>query len=753
MASPTGSVSIYPHDASQQVVQDAQKIADPPLWHICGVEAFVQAVDALTIISATNIKGTIIYANDRFSQISGYSRTELVGQNHRILNSGHHPPAFFKEMWETLVRGEIWRGQIKNRAKDGSFYWVDTAITPFKDDRGKIQGYTSTRIDITKEKAQNFQLELALNNMARGLSMFDAQARLIVNNNLYRDIYQLPIELTQPGTPFSEIIGYYEKTETGRDSKKDIEKQSRWIKRYVAKLTRGETSSHIQHLKSGRTILVTNQPLPNGGWVDLAEDVTEKERFEAKIAHMAHHDALTDLPNRLMFDERLKLELKRVQRGETFALHLLDLDQFKTVNDKRGHQAGDQLLKAIAERSLRILRQTDMIARMGGDEFAILQTAITTEEEAAAFAERLLDVIKQPYDIGGHQVLVGASIGVAIAPADGNTADQLIKNADMALYQAKAQGGRVFCFFEKELNDRLQARSALVADLREALAAGEIELHYQPIVQIKQNQITGVEALMRWYHPELGPIPPSEFIPLAEEVGLIVPLGDWAIRQACAQVAAWRDPIKVAINVSPLQFKQPGLVATIASALAASGLQPNRLEIEITESVLLNDGEENIAILCQLHQLGVQIALDDFGTGYSSLSYLHRFPLDKIKIDQSFIKNMTTKDETLKIVRAIVMLARSLGMMTTAEGVETKAQLDAVRFEGCDEVQGYLISRPISAGDFERLYLPRVRAQTHSKSDRDVSCADDDGHEVDHAGSVPSVASISGRLRRRQLAS
>lgn len=269
------------------VVQTAQKIADPPLWQICGVAAFVQAVDALAIISATNIKGTIIYANDRFSQISGYSRTELVGQNHRILNSGHHPPAFFKEMWQTIVRGEIWRGQIKNRAKDRSFYWVDTAITPFKDDRGKIQGYTSTRIDITKEKAQNFQLELALNNMARGLSMFDAEARLIVNNNLYRDIYQLPIELTQPGTPFSEIIRWYEETEKGRDGKKVIAQQRTWIKNYIAKLSRGETSSHIQHLKSGRTILVTNQPLLNGGWVDLAEDVTERERFEAKTSPTA----------------------------------------------------------------------------------------------------------------------------------------------------------------------------------------------------------------------------------------------------------------------------------------------------------------------------------------------------------------------------------------------------------------------------------------------------------------------------------
>jgi diguanylate cyclase (GGDEF)-like protein len=445
---------------------------------------------------------------------------------------------------------------------------------------------------------------------------------------------------------------------------------------------------------------------------------------------MAHHDALTDLPNRLMFDERLKLELTRVRRGERFALHLLDLDQFKAVNDKLGHQVGDQLLKAVAERSFRLLRETDMIARMGGDEFAIIQTAITAEGEAATFARRLNDVIKQPYDIGGHQVLVGASIGIALAPADGDTADQLIKNADLALYQAKGHGGRAFCFFEKELNDRLQARSALAADLRKALTAGEIELHYQPIVSLEQNQMTGVEALMRWHHPERGPIPPSEFIPLAEEIGLIVPLGDWAIRQACAQVAAWPEPIKIAINVSPHQFKQPGLVATLASALAASGLQANRLEIEITESILLKDSEANIAVLRQLHSLGVKIVLDDFGTGYSSLSYLQSFPLDKIKIDQAFIKNITTKGDTIKIVRAIVTLARGLGMTTTAEGVETKEQLDIVRCEGCDEAQGYLFSRPLSADDFERLYLPSVRVRTHSKSERDGRGADDDGRGI-----------------------
>jgi len=719
-----------------ELAQPAHQTGDPAcgshaliadrMRSICGLESFVEAFDRLAIISATDIKGTITYVNDEFTRISGYSQAELIGQNHRILKSGYHPRAFFKEMWRTIARGKLWRGETKNRAKDGSAYWVDSTIVPFKDNRGKIQGYVSARINITKQKlaeekllAQNVQLDTALNNMARGLSMFDAQARLIVCNNIYRQIYDLPEALVLPGTPFSEIIRYHMKKETGRDRRGDIEKQRKWIKSHIAKLARGKSFSHTQHLKCGRTVLVTNQPLPNGGWVDLQEDITEKERFEAKIAHMAHHDALTGLPNRVLLDERMDLELARVRRGETLAFHLLDLDYFKVVNDTLGHPIGDELLKAVAERLRGALRDTDMIARMGGDEFAIVQAGIATEGAVASFAQRLVDVVSQPFDIGGHQILVGASLGVALAPADGRSAPELIKNADLALYRAKELGRGTYCFFEAELNERIQARQALAAGLRKALAAGEIELHYQPIVTREHYKMTGVEALLRWRHPERGMILPGEFIPVAEEIGLIVPLGDWAVRQACAQAMAWPDRIKVAVNLSPVQFRRPGLVQTVMGALAASGLPAQRLELEVTETVLLDDNAANLSTLHQLRALGVRIALDDFGTGYSSLSYLQRFPFDKIKIDHSFIKDITTKSESLKIVQAIVMLAHSLGMTTTAEGVETKEQLDAVRFEGCEEIQGYFIGRPVSADDIQRLYLPSDRVGTRSNPERD----------------------------------
>jgi len=564
--------------------------------------------------------------------------------------------------------------------------------------------------------AQKVQLDTALDNMGRGLSMFDAQARLIVCNSFYRQIYDLPEELVQPGTPLADIIRYHVKRESCQDSKVNIENERKWIEDHTAALARGKSFSHTQHLKSGRTVLVTNQPLPHGGWVDVQEDITEKLRFEAKIEHMAHHDGLTDLPNRVLLGERMKWALARVRRGERLAFHLLDLDGFKAINDAFGHPIGDELLKAVAERLRGILRETDTIARMGGDEFAIVQVGTENDEVVTSLARRLIDVISKPYEIRGQHMSVGASIGIALAPADGDTADQLIKNADLALYQAKAQGRGTYCSYDKELSVSIQPRQSLEADLRRALAAGEFDLHYQPIVNLETYQIVGVEALMRWRHPERGMILPGEFIPVAEKSGLIIPLGEWAIRQACTQASAWPDHIKVAVNLSPLQFKGRGLLKVVASALAASGLPASRLELEITETVLLGHTEANVGTLHKLRDLGVRIELDDFGTRYSSLSYLQKFPFDKIKIDQCFIKKLTFEDNSLKIVRAAVMLARSLGLKTTAEGVETKEQLDAVRFEGCDEAQGYFFGRPQPARDIEHLFLPSSNARPSSKN-------------------------------------
>jgi diguanylate cyclase (GGDEF)-like protein len=395
---------------------------------------------------------------------------------------------------------------------------------------------------------------------------------------------------------------------------------------------------------------------------------------------------------------------------------LLDLDHFKNVNDTLGHPCGDRLLEMAAERLSSVTRDTDTVARMGGDEFAILQMAISQPSDATALALRVIDAIGAPYLIDGHQVVIGTSVGIAVGPTDGTSPEDLLRNADLALYRAKADGRGTFRFFEHGMDLQMQERRTLEADLRRAMQAGEFELHYQPVVNLESGDVRGFEALMRWRHPDKGMVPPANFIALAEEIGCIIPLGEWAIRQACATAAAWPEPLEVAVNLSPVQFSTPGLVQVVMSALAASGLPARRLELEITESTLLQDSESTLATLYNLRSLGVRIAMDDFGTGYSSLSYLQSFPFDKIKIDRSFIRDVADGVGSLNIVRAVAAMAKGLGMTTTAEGVETQEQLDAVRSEGCTEMQGFLFGRPLPADELEALYLAPRRIANGSSS-------------------------------------
>jgi diguanylate cyclase (GGDEF)-like protein/PAS domain S-box-containing protein len=439
----------------------------------------------------------------------------------------------------------------------------------------------------------------------------------------------------------------------------------------------------------------------------VIEDVTERKRLDERIAHMAHHDALTDLPNRLLFHERLEESLKWVHRGEHLALLYLDFDDFKSVNDTLGHTVGDELLKVVATRLRSCLRETDIVARLGGDEFAIIQTAVEQPTDITDLVRRIYEAIREPCEFGGQQIIADASIGIAMAPGDGTEPDQLLKNADLAMYRAKADGRGTYRFFQPEMDARMKARRALEFDLRHAIMCGEFELYYQPIVNFRDNKVTGCEALLRWNHSKRGMISPAEFIPVAEETGLINQLGEWVIKTACAEAANWPDHIRVAINVSPVQFKSQTLALTIINALAASGLPARRLELEITEAVLIRDDAAVLVMLHQLRQLGVRIAMDDFGTGYSSLSYLQRFPFDKIKIDRSFIQDIAEKDGSLTIVQAVINIATSRNITTIAEGVETEEQFKLLRTLGCIEMQGYLFSRPVPVQEILKFFTRR----------------------------------------------
>ncbi|MBR0844585.1 EAL domain-containing protein [Bradyrhizobium liaoningense] len=550
---------------------------------------------------------------------------------------------------------------------------------------------------------QKLRLDTAIDHMVEGLCMFDAEKRLVVCNERYARLYRLPPELLRTGTLHTDIIRH--RIVNGILKGDPSEGAAEQFISKLAALPFDAVSSRIDEFADGRLICVTRQPMAGGGWVATHLDVTEQRRSEAKITHMAQHDALTDLPNRVLLRERMEHAIAVTRNGGVdLAVLLLDLDRFKEVNDTLGHPAGDSLLRAVAARLRECTTETALIARLGGDEFAVIDYVTNPAVEAAALAENITKALCKPFDLGDHQVSVGTSIGIAIAPRDGSDSDVIMKSADLALYSAKGGGRGAFRFFEPELDELMHARRNLERDMRDALAGRQFELHYQPFVSAATGKTSGFEALLRWHHPQRGLVMPSEFIPLAEETGLIVPLGEWVLRTACAEAAKWPAHVRIAVNLSPAQFRSKELVPVITDALASSGIAPHRLELEVTETVIMHDSEDAFAVLGQLRKLGVRVALDDFGTGYSSLSFLQRFPFDKIKIDRSFVNELSgASAEARHLARAVVRFAVSLGKTTTAEGVETKEQLDILREEGCVETQGYYFSRPMPGSDIGRM--------------------------------------------------
>lgn len=542
-------------------------------------------------------------------------------------------------------------------------------------------------------------LDTVLNNMCQGVLMFDNDAHMVFCNQRYIEMYGLSPELVVPGCGLRELLNHQRAVGTFCGDEES------YIVELLDVLAQGKASNAVAKATDGRVFSIVNKPIAGGGWIATHEDISDRQRAEERIVHMARHDALTDLPNRTMFRERLEYELKRIKRGDALAVLCLDLDHFKSVNDTLGHPVGDELLKVVAERLRRCIREPDTIARLGGDEFAIIMTGMHAPTDPVVLAKRIRQAVIKPYILDGHQILADISIGISLAPIDATEPDLLLKNADMALYGAKADGRGTYRFFEPEMDARMKARRELDMDLRKALANGEFRLHYQPLVNIQNNEITAFEALLRWNHPIRGLVPPAEFIPIAEETGLIIPLGEWVLRGACQETANWPTNIKVAVNLSPAQLNSRNFTDVVVNALAASGVSANRLQLEITETVLLQNTFNTLATLQKLRALGVQIALDDFGTGYSSLSYLRSFPFDKIKIDRSFIQDLMNGAEPLAIVHAIAGLAKSLNMTSTAEGVETKQQLEALQALGCIEMQGYLFSHARPPAEIARMFF------------------------------------------------
>lgn len=533
------------------------------------------------------------------------------------------------------------------------------------------------------------RFDAALNNMPLGLWMFDADQRLIVANRRCAELLGVPPESIYSGATVHELF------EIGATAGLfDVENIQRLAADLEVRLTSDSRGELEFDTRDGRTFSLTFQPVKTGGSIVLLEDVTERKAAAAKINRLARYDAVTGLPNRSFFRDQIELLLTGVMdRNEACAVLFVDLDQFKQVNDTMGHPFGDALLCAVADRLRGIVRQTDLVARFGGDEFVILQYPVKHPTEAATLAQRVVEAIGRSFEIEGHQVLIGASIGIAVAPQDGIHADQLLKNADMALYRAKSEGRAAWRFFEREMDVQAQARRNLEVDLRKALAEDSLRLYYQPLINLKTRRISTCEALLRWPHPERGMISPSEFIPIAEEMGLIVEIGKRVLRMACLECTKWPEDIRVAVNLSSIQFRRGNIVGAIRDALDESGLPANRLEIEITESVLVQDTESTRTSLMLLRDMGVRISLDDFGTGYSSLSYLHSFPLHKVKIDRSFLQGITGNKRSLTLLRGVARLSSELGLSVAVEGIETDEELEVISREAAiDEAQGYLFS-------------------------------------------------------------
>ncbi|MBA2125927.1 GGDEF domain-containing protein [Hyphomicrobium methylovorum] len=683
--------------SSKPVKRPRQKASKPPyLSTSWGAAAFAAAVEHLGMVSITDASGRILHVNDEFVRQSKYDRDELIGQTHAILKSPQHTSEFWADAFMVLAERDVWRSPVMNRAKDGSFYWVDTIISTMRGPKGALKGYLSIQIDITTAVGRHVELQertellqAVVETFPGGLTAFDKNNRIILCNKKQRRLLEYPDELFEGNTTLEQLYRFNaERGEYGPGNVDDL------VRERLGRASKRVAHSFERQRPNGTYLEIRGTPLAHGGFVTAHIDISDRKRDQEMIGRLANHDALTGLPNRTLFLKRARSALEHLGHGEMLALHCVGLDRFKIINDTLGHPTGDAILKAAAQR-LANLPGTHAVSRLGGDEFGIIQVAPNSIEDVAAMGKAIIGALAEPFEIGSETVAAGGSVGIAIAPGDASNAEQLMVNADTALYRTKSIGRGSFGFFEQTMHERLQARHTIAMGLREAIANSKFELHYQPIVNVNSRRIVGCEALIRWYHPKRGLVPASEFIPIAEEAGYIEQIGEWVLKSACAEASRWPDNIWVAVNVSAVQFLGPNLVQQIVDASRSMSL--SRLVLEITESVLIKDRDLATTTLNQLKKLGARIAIDDFGTGFSSLSYLQSFPFDKIKIDRSFVSDISNQKRSATLRRSIIQLGYNLGMTSVAEGVETEAQYAKLRSEGCVEAQGFLFSRPIPA--------------------------------------------------------
>ncbi len=604
----------------------------------------------------------------------------------------HHFPIVIIAATSTATALADWRAQTRLQFLAAVLAVIVVTFTIFLIVRQLRRQHRAAQL-LLEEKSQH--LDTAVGNMTQGLLLFDKSGRLVLFNQRYIDMFALSTDVVKPGCHLRDLILH----------RKQLGSFVGDVDTYCAKFLDpqgDEAKDTVISVPDGRMIRLIYKRSPDGGWATTLEDITERRRVEARIEHLAHYDSLTNLPNRTLFQRRAE-ELLLHTAYARFAILYIDVDEFKRINDSLGHLIGDEFLKGVAARLLQSIGSDDFVARLGGDEFAIIQRNADTEGGVNALIARIYQALRTPFDCRGHSLAADASIGIALAPDHGNDLHGLLKSADLAMYAAKAAGRRTHRFFEPSMEAEANERRALELDLKAAVAEGAFEIHYQPLVDLRSNEVTGCEALLRWWHPVRGMVSPADFIPVAEETGLIEEIGAWVLRTACAEAKTWPDHVRIAVNVSPVQFRSQSLSLKVAAALAETGLDPRRLELEITEAVLIADDDAALVALNQLRALGVHIALDDFGTGYSSLSYLQRFPFDKIKIDRTFVNELTRGTGSASIIKAVVSIAADRNMVTTAEGVETEEQRATVQALGCTQMQGYLFSAPRRAKDVRGL--------------------------------------------------